>query len=162
VFLAKSLNADSPKNPFSAFPMKINVLKFVAQDKQFQKQTIKILKRKTINITIPQNVQVKLQDNATAMASNIEEFCNTPYKDKIFGVRALEQLSAYVKAIALRNNETIVNERHYEQLRRLFYYFNYNANPILPSQDIEICSYEPKTQSKTQLEAMPLMSKTQS
>jgi len=51
---------------------------------------------------------------------------------RVFGARALNQISTYVKAIALRYNETVVNDCHYQLFTRYFHYFNYNCPLILP------------------------------
>lgn len=120
--------------------MKINILKFISQDKQLKKEQITVSKRRSTHVIVPKEIQLKLQENARAMSNNIERFCGTPLKDRIFGARALHQLSTYIKAIALRNNETIVNDSHYGQLQRLFYYFNYDALPILPRERKEVVS----------------------
>jgi hypothetical protein len=65
------------------------------------------------------------------MAFQIEEFCRTSIKDRIFGARALHQLSTYMKAIALRDGETVVTEEHYEVFKHLSTYFNYDCSLML-------------------------------
>jgi len=70
------------------------------------------------------------------MAFDIEEFCNTPTKDRVFGARALNQLSTYIKAIALRHDESAVNDYHYQLFGRYLHYFNYNCPLILPGKEI--------------------------
>lgn len=73
------------------------------------------------------------------MAFDVEEFCNTPVKDRAFGARALNQLSTYIKAIALRRNETTVNDYHYQLFSRYLHYFNYNCPLILPGKEENSC-----------------------
>jgi len=112
--------------------MKINILNFINSDGSLKKETIRVKKRRVRNVVIPEDIQQRLQHDARRMAFNIEEFCGTLLKDRTFGARALHQLSAYIKAIALRNNETTVNDNHYPLFTRYFHYFNYNCPLILP------------------------------
>jgi len=72
------------------------------------------------------------------MAFNVEEFCGTLLKDRPFGARALHQLSTYIKAIALRHNETVVSDYHYQLFTHYFHYSNYNCPLILPKEEITI------------------------
>lgn len=74
-------------------------------------------------------------NDARRMAFNIEQFCRTPVEDRVFGARALNQLSTYIKAIALRYNESVVNDSHYQLFTHYFHYFNYNCPLILPRND---------------------------
>ena len=112
--------------------LKINILNFINKDESLKQETINIRKRKVRNVAIPQNIQLHLMKDARRMAFDIEQFCRTPIEDRVFGARALNQLSTYVKAIALRHNETVVNDYHYQLFTRYFHYFNYNCPLILP------------------------------
>jgi len=113
--------------------LKINILKFINKDDSLKRETIKIKKlRGKKNVAVPEGIQSLLQDDARRMAFNIEQFCKTPLEDRVFGARALNQLSTYIKAIALRHNETTVNDSHYQLFTRYFHYFNYNCPLILP------------------------------
>jgi len=112
--------------------LKINILKFINKDESLKQETIKIRKRAVKDVDIPQNIQLRLMKDARRMAFELEQFCRTPVEDRVFGARALNQLSAYLKAIALRHGETIVNEEHYQLFSRHFHYFNYNCPLILP------------------------------
>ena len=71
------------------------------------------------------------------MAFNIEEFCRTPLTDRIYGARALHQLSTYVKAIALRDDTNHVTKTQYSTFQRLSQYFNYDCSLMLPSHAVE-------------------------
>ena len=64
-----------------------------------------------------------------------KEFCDTPIKDRVFGARALNQLSTHIKAIALRNDENSVTDYHHQLFCRFFHYFNYNCPLILPRKE---------------------------
>jgi hypothetical protein len=101
-----------------------------------KQETIQIRKRAIKNIVIPEEIQTLLVNDARRMAFNIEQFCKTPIKDRVFGARALNQLSTYIKAIALRHNESVVNDYHYRLFTHYFHYFNYNCDLILPRKDI--------------------------
>ena len=70
------------------------------------------------------------------MAFNIEQFCKTPVGDRAFGARALNQRSTYTEVIALRHNESVVNDFHYQLSSRCFHYFNYNFPLILPGKEV--------------------------
>jgi len=113
-------------------PLKADILDFITRTKSLKQETIKINKARKKEVTIPENIRQFLINDARRMAFNIEEFCGTLLKDRTFGARALHQLSAYIKAIALRNNETTVNDSHYQLFTRYFHYFNYNCPLILP------------------------------
>ena len=66
------------------------------------------------------------------MAFGIEEFCKTPLQDRVFGARALHQLTSYIKAAALRHDENEVTEHDYGTFKHLFSYFNYDCSLFLP------------------------------
>jgi len=112
--------------------LKIDILNFINKDESLKRERIKTKKRRVRNVTIPQNIQLRLMKDARRMAFDIEQFCRTPVEDRVFGARALNQISTYVKAIALRHNETVVNDCHYQLFTRYFHYFNYNCPLILP------------------------------
>jgi len=112
--------------------LKINILKFINKDESLKQETIKIRKRAVKDVAIPEKIQLRLVKDARRMAFDVEEFCLTPLKDRVFGARALNQLSTYIKAIALRHDETVVGESHYHLFTRYFHYFNYNCPLILP------------------------------
>jgi len=118
--------------------LKINILKFINKDESLKQETIKIRKRRVKNVVIPKNIQKLLRDDARRMAFEIEEFCRTAIKDRVFGARALNQLSTYIKAIALRHDESVVGENHYQLFRHYFHYFNYNCPLILPRKEIDV------------------------
>ena len=117
--------------------LKINILNFINKDESIKKETINIRKKAVKNIIVPENIQALLVNDARRMAFDIEQFCGTPVEDRVFGARALHQLSTYIKAIALRNNETTVNDHHYQLFSRLFTYFNYNC-PLILSEKSEM------------------------
>jgi len=112
--------------------LKVNILKFINKDESLEQETMKIKKRAMENIVVPENIQKLLVNDARRMALNIEQFCETPDRDRAFGARALNQLSTYIKAIALRQNETVVNDHHYHLFSRYLHYFNYDCPLILP------------------------------
>jgi len=112
--------------------LKLNILKFINKDESLKQETIKIRKRATKRIIVPTRIQALLVNDARRMAFNIEQFCKTPIKDRVFGARALNQLFTYIKAIALRHNENAVNNYHYQLFSHYFHYFNYNCDLILP------------------------------
>jgi hypothetical protein len=58
----------------------------------------------------------------------MEEFCNISLFDRIFGARALHHVSIYIKAIALRDDEKIVADSHYESFKYLLNYFNFDCS----------------------------------
>lgn len=68
--------------------LKINVLKFISKDESLKKETIKIRKRGVKDVVIHQEIQLRLENDARRMAFDIEEFCDTPVKDRVFGARA--------------------------------------------------------------------------
>lgn len=113
-------------------PLKADILSFITEDKSLKQETIKIRKRGKKEVIIPEKIKRCLINDARRMALNIEEFCGTLQKDRTFGARALHQLTTYIKAIALRDNQTAVNDYHYQLFSRLFHYFNYNCPLILP------------------------------
>ena len=116
--------------------LKINVLKFINKDESLKSETIKIRKRRGVkSVTIPKHIQSHLIDDARRMAFDIEQFCRTPVEDRAFGARALNQLSTYIKAIALRHNESIAMDHHYQLFSRYLHYFNYNCPLILPGRE---------------------------
>lgn len=117
--------------------LKINVLRFINKDESLKRETIKIRKRKPKNVAIPEEIQLQLLNDARRMVFNIEQFCGTPAEDRAFGARALGQLSTYIKAIALRHNETTVQDYHYQLFSRYFHFFNYNCPLILPRSDVD-------------------------
>ena len=112
--------------------LKINVLEFISKDESLKQETIKIRKMAVKSVVIPQGIQSHLMKDARRMAFDTEKFCETPAEDRVFGARALNQLSTYIKAIALRQNETVVNDCHYQLFTRYLHYFNYNCPLILP------------------------------
>jgi len=116
--------------------LKITILKFINKDESLKRETIKIRKKAVKNVVIPEEIQLFLERDARRMAFDIEQFCRTPIEDRVFGARALNQISTYIKAIALRRNESIVNDYHYQLFTRFFHYFNYNCPLILPSKEI--------------------------
>jgi len=116
--------------------LKINILKFINKDESLKRETIKIRKKAVKNVVIPEEIQLFLERDARRMAFDIEQFCRTAIEDRVFGARALNQISTYIKAIALRRNESIVNDYHYQLFTRFFHYFNYNCPLILPSKEI--------------------------
>ncbi len=116
-------------------PLKINILKFINKDESLKQEIIKIKKRAVKNVVVPEKIRALLVNDARRMAFNIEQFCRTPVEDRVFGARALNQLSTYIKAIALKHNETIVNNRHYQLFSHYFHYFNYNCPLILTRKE---------------------------
>lgn len=115
--------------------LKINILKFINKDESLQKELIKIKKRRMKEVVIHKEIQSYLMKDARRMALSLEKFCKTPTEDRVFGARALNQLSTYIKAIALRDNETMVLEHHYQEFSRFFHFFNYNCPLILPAKE---------------------------
>lgn len=115
--------------------MKLNILKFINKEQTPKRNLLKIKKRAAQTIVVPEEIQLRLETDARRMAFNLEQFCGTPIEDRAFGARALNQLSAYIKAIALRTGETEVNNQHYERFKQLFHYFNYNCPLILPKKE---------------------------
>ena len=116
--------------------LKINILKFINKDESLKQETIKIRKRGVKNVIVPERIQTLLVNDARRMAFNIEQFCKTPVGDRVFGARALNQLSTYIKAIALRHKESVVSDWHYQLFTHYFHYFNYNCPLILPGKEI--------------------------
>lgn len=114
--------------------LKTNILEFINTDEALKQETVRIRKRKVRQVNIPTAIKHSLINDARRMAFGIEEFCKTPLRDRVFGARALHQLTSYIKAIALRDEEDQVTEHHYEQLKHLFTYFNYECPLILPQQ----------------------------
>ena len=112
--------------------LKVNILKFINKDESLKQETIKIRKQRVKNVIVPEEIQLHLENDARRTAFNIEQFCRTPVEDRVFGARALNELSTYVKAIALRHSETTVTDYHYQLFSRYFHYFNYNCPLILP------------------------------
>jgi len=113
--------------------LKISILRFINKDESLKKEKIKIKNlRGKKNVVVPEDIQQRLQRDARRTAFDIEQFCKTPLEDRVFGARALNQLSTYIKAIVLRHNETTVNDCHYQLFSRYFHYFNYNCPLILP------------------------------
>lgn len=112
--------------------MKLNILDFINKNQRYKQNAIKIRRKRTQTITIPEDIYLLLKDDARRMAFEIEQFCLTPLKDRVFGARALNQISAYIKAIALGDGESVVNAPHYERFKHLYHYFNYGCPLILP------------------------------
>jgi hypothetical protein len=114
--------------------LKTDILEFINSDESLEQETIRIRKKKTRNVLIPSSIKNRLTNDARRMAYGIEEFCGTLPRDKVFGARALHQLTSYIKAIALRHEENKVTEQHYDLFKHLFSYFNYDCSLILPTQ----------------------------
>ena len=115
--------------------MKLNILEFINKNQKFKQNPIKIRKRSAQTISIPEDIQLLLETDARRMAFDIEQFSKTPMEDRVFGARALNQISSYIKAIALGDNETVVNDQHYDRFKHLFHYFNYNCPLILSKKE---------------------------
>jgi hypothetical protein len=114
--------------------LKIDILSFINGDQNLKKQIVKINRKQVRHVGIPEKIKTSLMKDARRIAFDIEQFCKTPDEDRIFGARALNQITTYIKAIALRRNETIVNDYHYYLFSRYLHYFNYNCPLILPRE----------------------------
>ena len=112
--------------------LKTDILEYINKDEALKQETIKILKRRMTRVHVPDVIRQLLIKDARRMAKGIEEFCKTREEDRVFGARALHQLTSYIKAIALRQGEDTVTEDHYLSFMHLFRYFNYACSLILP------------------------------
>ena len=122
--------------------LKMDILEFINKDDSIKQDNIRIRKRGIKSVSIPEEIKELILDDARRMSFRIEEFSKTPVRDRTFGARALHQLTAYIKAISLRHNETTVSIHHYELFKNLFTHFNYDCALILPKQPMAADSHQ--------------------
>jgi predicted RNase H-like HicB family nuclease len=111
---------------FSA-EQKVQIMDFVKEDKHLEMETFPIKNKKKVKVFIPETMKDKLKLYAKIMALRIEHFSNTSKenKQKLIGIRALENIICYLKAIALSNNRNAVTEDDFDEFLRLYRYFNF-------------------------------------
>ena len=112
------------------------ILRFIGtlEEDKLRTQTIKILKKKKAEITIPQHYLELLEEKSRTLAKTIDDFC--PYKQdlnekRLIGTRAKRLLTCYLKSICLaRNEKTTFDENNWREFEIMFRYFNFNMKKL--------------------------------
>jgi hypothetical protein len=112
---------------------KASILDYVKQEEHLEKESFQVRKRSKSEVYVPEPMKDQLKVYAKIMAWKIEAFSSLKDKKqvgKLIGVRALEDLICYLKAIALSNGRKVVTKDDFREFERLFKFFNFDLNEL--------------------------------
>jgi hypothetical protein len=114
------------------------ILDFIgtAQEDKLRLEKIKLLRHKKVEVTISDHYLSLLVEKAKILAQVVDDFCSyDPEGEKqmfkrIIGTRAKRLLTCYLKALALVNEHTEVQESDWTEFEVLFSYFNFRMEKL--------------------------------
>ena len=108
--------------------MREDVLDFVMREDSYMREQKESLVGKAFDVVLPDSYSMTLKMGAKILAKETEKWTNSP--DELIGVRALENLSTYVKSVALYNGRQKVTEDDFNEFLWLFNWMNFKYYDI--------------------------------
>jgi len=108
--------------------MREDVLDFVMLEDSYIREQKESLVGKAFDVELPDSYRMTLKMCAKILARYTEGWTNSP--DELIGVRALENLSTYVKSVALYNGRQKVTEDDFNEFLWLFNWMNFKYYDI--------------------------------
>ena len=108
--------------------MREDVLDFVMGEDSYMREQKESLVGRVFDVVLSDSYTMTLKMCAKILARETEKWTNSP--DELIGVRALENLSTYVKSIALYNGRQKVTEDDFNEFLWLFNWMNFRYYDI--------------------------------
>jgi len=117
---------------------KARILDYVAEEEHLEKESFPIEVRSKCSVLLPASMKKQLRFYAKMMSRKIEDFSKGEHPrsgenkqtPKLIGIRALEELICYLKAIALSNGRQVVTHEDFLEFEELFDHFNFDMNEL--------------------------------
>jgi len=116
--------------------LKLDILKYVENEDRLVKTRVEFKREEPAEVRCPDRIKMRLDPYVNIIATEVDKFSTKSSipalreKDRKFGVRFKENLTTYLKAIALYDGYTMVREKHFERFEDLFPFMNFQFNNI--------------------------------
>jgi len=116
--------------------LKVKVLEFIESEEHTVKEQFFFKREEKVEVTLPPHFSKHLKIYSVYLAKQLERFSRkspikeTNERDRLLGIRAKENLMAFLKSIALYHGSTTVQQEHFDEFARLYEYMNYKFNEI--------------------------------
>lgn len=134
----RSLSFLSRPLPFTyrySHNLRRKILSFIAEEEHNAPERYVIKREERAEVRLAKKYSDELNTLALILAKRIEKVASHPKTvfegdNELCGIRAKENLMTFLKAIALYHGRTVVNDKDFEELKRLYRFMNFGFRNI--------------------------------